>query len=184
MGSEVNNVDLEAIVVENTGERSDKLVENVNESQAHLSKQYAEALVRLRREKRMRKTKVTKLKHHLQKLCNLRDGDNTAEIENYVNELWEVLEETQLVMDEMSSLYLQMNEMKMHEGIMQESDNLQGEIQQVIDNAQNVLIAPNCRPNLTPGYQAPSPDTQFPTTTGETATLSQPTLLQQPPNPV
>ena len=185
MGSEENNVELEAIVVENTGERSDKLVENVNESQAHLSKQYAEALVRLRREKRTRKTKVTKLKHHLQKLCNLRDGDNTAEIENYVNELWEVLEETQLVMDEMSSLYLQMNEMKMHEGITQESDNLQGEIQQVIDNAQNVLIAPNSsRPNLTPGYQAPSPDTQFPTTTDQTATLAQPIPLQQPPNPI
>ncbi len=138
MGSE-ENVELDE---ENTEEKSDNFVD---ESQPQLSKQHAEMLVKLRREKWTRKTKVTKLKRYLQKLCNVKpvkDGDNTAEIGNCVNELWEILEDTQLVMDELSSLYLQKNDMRMHEGIIQESDNLQGEIQQVIDNAQNMLIAP------------------------------------------
>ena len=76
------------------------LGENMDDSQASSWKQHAEMLVKLRREKRTRKTKVTKLKHYLQKVCSInKDGDN-AEIENCVNELWEILEETQVVMDE------------------------------------------------------------------------------------
>jgi hypothetical protein len=55
--------------------------------------------------------------------------------------LREILEKTQLVMDEMSSLYLQMNDMKLHKEIMQESDNLELEIQQTIGSAQNMLVA-------------------------------------------
>jgi hypothetical protein len=41
----------------------------------------------------------------------------------------------------MSSLYLQMNDMKLHKEIMQESDNLELEIQQTIDSAQKMLVA-------------------------------------------
>jgi hypothetical protein len=44
-------------------------------------------------------------------------------------------------MDEMSSLYLRMNDMKLHKEIMQESDNLELEIQQTIDSAQTMLVA-------------------------------------------
>ena len=99
-------------------------------------------LVKLRREKGTRKTKVTKLKHYLQKVCSInKDGDNNAEIENCVNELWEILEETQVVMDELSGLYLQLNDIKMHKEVMQESDNLQLDIQQTIDSAQEILVA-------------------------------------------
>ena len=111
-------------------------------SQASSSKRHAEMLVKLRREKRTRKTKVTKFKHYLQKVCSInKDGDNNAEIENCVNELWEILEETQVVMDELSSLYLQLNDIKMHKEVMQESDNLQLDIQQTIDSAQKILVA-------------------------------------------
>jgi hypothetical protein len=125
-----------------TGMNSDNVVESEQQSQSYSSKQHAEMLLKLRREKRTRKTKVTKLKHQLQKLCSVKDGNiDTAQIENCVSELWEILEETQLVMDEMSSLYLQMNDMKLHKEIMQESDNLEIEIQQTIDCAQNMLVA-------------------------------------------
>ena len=118
------------------------VVESEQQSQSYSSKQHAEMLLKLRREKRTRKTKVTKLKHQLQKLCSVKDGNiDTAQIENCVSELWEILEETQLVMDEMSSLYLQMNDMKLHKEIMQESDNLELEIQQTIDSAQKMLVA-------------------------------------------
>ena len=116
--------------------------ESMDDSQASSSKQHAEMLVKLRREKRTRKTKVTKLKHYLQKVCSInKDGDNNAEIENCVNELWEILEETQVVMDELSGLYLQLNDIKMHKEVMQESDNLQLDIQQTIDSAQEILVA-------------------------------------------
>ena len=88
------------------------LEESMDDSQASSSKQHAEMLVKLRREK-TRKTKVTKLKHYLQKVCSInKDGDNNAEIENCVNELFEILEETQVVMDELSGLYLQLNDIK------------------------------------------------------------------------
>ena len=42
------------------------LGESMDVSQASSSKQHAEMLVKLRREKRTRKTKVTKFKHYLQ----------------------------------------------------------------------------------------------------------------------
>ena len=75
-------------------------------------------------------------------MCSInKDGDNNAEIENCVNELWEILEETQVVMDELSGLYLQLNDIKMHKEVMQESDNLQLDIQQTIDSAQEILVA-------------------------------------------
>ena len=46
-------------------------------------------------------------------MCSInKDGDNNAEIENCVNELFEILEETQVVMDELSGLYLQLNDIK------------------------------------------------------------------------
>jgi hypothetical protein len=84
---------------------SDNVVESEQQSQSCSSKQHAEMLLKLRREKRTRKTKVTKLKHQSQKLCSVKDGNiDTAQIENCVSELWEILEETQLVMDGMSSL--------------------------------------------------------------------------------
>ena len=125
-----------------TGMNSDNVVESEQQSQSYSSKQHAEMQLELRRKKRTRKTKVTKLKHQLQKLCNVKDGNiDTAQIENCVSELREILEETQLVMDEMSSLYLQMNDMKLHKEVMQESDNLELEIQQTIDSAQKMLVA-------------------------------------------
>ena len=118
------------------------LGESMEDSQASSSKQHAEMLVKLRREKRTRKTKLTKLKHYLQKVCSInKDRDNNAEIENCVNKLWEILEETQVVMDELSGLYLQLNDIKMHKEVMQESDNLQLDIQQTIDSAQEILVA-------------------------------------------
>ena len=119
------------------------LGENIDESQASSSKQNTEMLVKLRREKTTRKTKVTKFKHYLQKVCSIsKDGDNNAEIDNCVNELWKILEETQLVMDELSGLYLQLNDIKMHKEVMQESDNLQLDIQQTIDSAQEIVASP------------------------------------------
>ena len=117
------------------------LGESMDDSQASSSKQHAEMLVKLR-EKRTRRTKVTKLKHYLQKVCSInKDGYNNVEIENCVNELWEILEETQMVMDELSGLYLQLNDIKMYKEVMQESDNLQLDIKQTIDSAQAILVA-------------------------------------------
>ena len=125
-----------------TSMNSDNVVESEQQSQSYSLKQHAEMLLKLRREKRTRKTKVIKLKHQLQNLCSVKDGNiDTAQIESCISELWEILEETQLVIDEMSSLYLQMNDMKLHKEIMQESDNLELEIQQTIDSAQKMLVA-------------------------------------------
>ncbi|CAB4026159.1 Hypothetical predicted protein, partial [Paramuricea clavata] len=74
-----------------TGINSDNVVESEQQSQSYSSKQHAEMLLKLRREKRTRKTK--------------------------------------------------MNDMKLHKEIMQESDSLELEIQQIIDSAQKMLVA-------------------------------------------
>ena len=76
-------------------------------------------------------------------MCSInKDGDNNAEIENCVNEFWKILEDTQVVMDELSSLYLQLNDIKMHKEVMQESDNLQLDLLQTIDSAQKIVVSP------------------------------------------
>jgi hypothetical protein len=58
-----------------TGMNSGYVVESEQQSQSYSSKQHAEMLLKLRREKRTGKTKATKLKHQSQKLFSVKDGN-------------------------------------------------------------------------------------------------------------
>ena len=99
---------------------------------------YGEMLVNLRKEKRTRKTRLTKLKHRLQKLFKTRA--EREEIESCIEEIWEILEEAQAVMDDMSVLALKMNNSQLQAEIMKESDSLQEETQKLIEKAAGLSL--------------------------------------------
>ena len=58
-----------------------------------------------------------------------------------MNALREILKKIHVAMDELSGLYLQLNDFKMYKEIMQESDNLQPDTQWAIYSAQEILVA-------------------------------------------
>ncbi len=85
---------------------------------------YGEMLVKLRKKKRIRKTRLTKSKHRLRKLFKTRA--EREEIESCIEEIWEVLEEAQAVMDEMSVLALKMKDTQLQSEIMKGIGQLAG----------------------------------------------------------
>ena len=106
----------------NTKETVGESAESKESGQGKVTVPYGEMLVNLRKEKRTRKTRLTKLKHRLQKLFKTRA--EREEIESCIEEIWEILEEAQAVMDDMSVLALKMNNSQLQAEIMKESDSL------------------------------------------------------------
>ena len=122
----------------NTTKTVEKSAEPKEDGQGVVAIQYGEMLVNLRKEKRTRKTKLTKVKQRLQKIFRTRA--EREEIESCIEEIWELLEEAQSVMDDMSVLALKMGNTQLQSEIMKESDGLQEETQQVIKKAEEDLI--------------------------------------------
>ena len=121
----------------NTKESVDKSAEPKENGQGKVTVPYGEMLVNLRKEIRTWKTRLTKSKHRLEKLFKTRA--EREEIENCVEEIWELLEEAQTVMDDMSVLALKMDNIQLQSEIMKESDSLQGETQKVMEEAEEKL---------------------------------------------
>ncbi len=140
--------------------------------QGNVTVPYGEILVKLRKEKRIRKTRLTKSKHRLQKLFKTRA--EREEIESCIKEIWEVLEEAQAVMDEMSVLALKMKDTQLQSEIMKESDSLQEETQKVIESAEE---------NLTDMMLAAEKVTESVTVSPSVSVLPPPITLQQAPQP-
>ena len=92
--------------------------------------------------KRISKRNTTKLRHQLQKsFSGSKVTLNKAEIEYGVECLWASLEESQDVLDELSSYYLEQKDGENQKAVMKESNELELECQQAIEKAQAVLIS-------------------------------------------
>ena len=97
-------------IEEDNGIETENTSQNVGDN---LVTQHGETLVKLRRDKRTQKTRLTKFKHRLQRLCIIKA--ESSEIESCIGKIWDVLEETKTVMDEMSMLFLKMSLAQSHE---------------------------------------------------------------------
>ena len=82
-------------------------------------------LVKLKRDKRVRKSDMTKIRHHMEKLC-LVPKDISA-IEKDIDQLWTLLELTQEILDELSVVYLEAGDVKNRKAAMEESQTLDSE---------------------------------------------------------
>ena len=82
--------------------------ESMDGGQGNVTVKYEETLVKLRKEKRARKAKLTRLKHRLRKL--FQQELRKKEIESCNEEIWGILEEAKALMDEMSVIALRMKD--------------------------------------------------------------------------
>ena len=98
--------------------------------------------IELNRQKRASKRDTTKARHHLEKLIWKVGGSEggVEELEHRMETLWGLLEETQVIMDELTSHFAEQKDLENQKLIMQESKELEEECQKVIEKAQSVIL--------------------------------------------
>ena len=80
-------------------------------------------IIELKREKRTRKTAVTKTRHNLERLSAKR-GDCEL-IQGEINALWEVFERSLLIMDELQTRYLHLKQNENKKSVEDEIEALE-----------------------------------------------------------
>ena len=97
-------------------------------------------LIELYRQKRPSKRSTTKARHHLAKLIVGNVEVDIQELEHRVETLWQILEDTQVIMDEMSAYFMEQKDFESQKLVMQESNELEAECQKVIEKTQSVIV--------------------------------------------
>ena len=97
-------------------------------------------LIELNRRKRASKRDTTKTRYHLEKLIVKNVSGNVQELEHRIETLWEVLEETQRIMDELSIYFMEQMDVESQKVVMQESKELEAECEKIIEKAQYVIV--------------------------------------------
>ena len=97
-------------------------------------------LIDLNRRKRARKRATTKARYELEKLSVKNVSGEIEELEQGIETLWLVLEETQGIMDELSGYFLEQKDFESQKLVMKESNALEAECQSAIEKAQSVIV--------------------------------------------
>ena len=97
-------------------------------------------LIDLNRRKRARKRATTKARYELEKLSAKNVSGEIEELEQGIETLWLVLEETQGIMDELSGYFLEQKDFESQKLVMKESNALEAECQSAIEKAQSVIV--------------------------------------------
>ena len=84
-----------------------------------------ERIIELKREKRNRKTAVTKTRHNVERLSA--SGEDPELIQNEVDTLWKVLEACLAVMDELQKAYLHLGDNDSKKSVAEEAEGLENE---------------------------------------------------------
>ena len=99
-----------------------------------------QVLIELNRRKRASKRDTTKTRHHLEKLIVENVSGNVQELEHRIKALWEALEETQSIMDELSIYFVEQKDVESQKAVMQESKELEVECEKIIEKAQSIIV--------------------------------------------
>ena len=99
-----------------------------------------QVLIELNRRKRASKRDTTKTRHHLEKLIVENVSGNVQELEHRIETLWEALEETQSIMDELSIYFMEQKDVESQKVVMQESKELEVECEKIIEKAQSIIV--------------------------------------------
>ena len=91
------------------------------------------ALLKLKREKRLRKTELTKIRHRMEKLCIA--PKDVQLIEKEIDQLFPVLESVLEILYELCIAYLESGDVKNQQAAMKEAQSLESEIQAAIEKA-------------------------------------------------
>ena len=96
-----------------------------------------ERILELKREKRGRKTAVTKTRHNLERLNA--SGEDSESIENEIETLWKVLDACLSVMEELQEVYLRSGDNENKKAVAEEAESLEKEVNYVIEKAERVI---------------------------------------------
>ena len=94
-------------------------------------------LLNLKKQKRIRKTEMTKIRHHMEKLCiTPKDSPKDVDaIEKDIEQLWSLLE----ILDELCVVYVKNGEEANKQAAMEEGKMLESEIQTAIEKAHEAM---------------------------------------------
>ena len=96
-------------------------------------------ILELKKQKRAKKTATTKVRHNVEKLCALKGTANVEEIEEDIEVLWGLLDVTMGILDELSFLYITLDDEDGKKAIAAEADSFEVEINECINKAQIVI---------------------------------------------
>ena len=94
-------------------------------------------LIQIKSRKRTAKTKVTKLRHELERLC-VKDSEVMV-IESVIEQLWTALENAQEILDELSAFYVEIGDESGKNETFDETETIEKEVQKAIETGQNAI---------------------------------------------
>ena len=94
-------------------------------------------LLQIKKRKHTEKTKVTKLRHELERVC-LKDSELTA-IESVIEQLWTALENAQETLEELIAFYVEVGDESGKKEAIEESESIEKEVQKAIEAGQTVI---------------------------------------------
>ena len=100
-------------------------------------------LIQIKGRKRTAKTKVTKLRHELERLC-VKDSE-IMDIESVIKQLWAALENAQEVLEELSAFYVEVGEESGKTEIFEESETIEKDVEKAIELGQNAIKVRACK---------------------------------------
>ena len=89
------------------------------------------------------KTKVTKLRHELERLC-VKDSEVT-DIESMIEQLWAALEDAQEILEELSAFYVEVGEDTGKNEAFKKSETIEKDVQRAIEAGQNAIKVRSCK---------------------------------------
>ena len=94
-------------------------------------------LIQIKSRKRAAKTKVTKLRHELERLC-IKDSEVVV-IESVIKQLWTALENAQEILAELSAFYVEIGDKSGKNETFDETETIEREVQKAIETGQNAI---------------------------------------------
>ena len=94
-------------------------------------------LIQIKGRKRTAKTKVTKLRHDLERLC-VKESEVTV-IESAIEQLWAALENAQQILEKLSAFYVEVGDDSGKNEAFKESETIEKEVQKVIEAGQDAI---------------------------------------------
>ena len=94
-------------------------------------------LIQIKSRKRTAKTKVTKLRHELERLC-VKDSEVMV-IESVIEQLWTALENAQEILEELSAFYVEIGDESGENETFDETETIEKEVQKGIETGQNAI---------------------------------------------
>ena len=89
------------------------------------------------------KTKVTKLRHELERLC-VKDSEVT-DIESMIEQLWAALEDAQEILEQLSAFYVEVGEDTGKNEAFKKSETIEKDVQRAIEAGQNAIKVRSCK---------------------------------------